>query len=284
MDTKTTEKEPSSSSTQPESASRLRVGDVFLKDGVKHVIWFINPSRASIAPLDGPHLVHRTRESDGKIQFMCTNPKLQSDISPGSELEIVEKLGREGLATYINDHKQAKTKAAAKTTSRTAKTKKPEKKAKTAKTKKEKPETNGTPGIRAGSLGTYCGYSIASVVRALGKAGWNFREVRTWINASKLKAGDQTIKINLYRAHHDERPDSGVPAPLTKEQMPDKPEIEEKKKTVAAAAPKKAKAASKKAPAKKVKTTKSQTEKPTKSRAAEQIAALKKPASAEARA
>jgi hypothetical protein len=194
-------------STPSTGLAKLRVGDVYEDKGQKVVVWFLNESRACIAALDSSIEV-RYRD-DGTPGFAAS--KSLGNISPDSEVEVTESLGRKGLAALIEKRK----------------TEEPAPKAKATKAKAAKPI--GTPGIRAGSLGNYLGFSIASVIRTLAKAGWKFAELRAWLDSIKIESSDQTIKLNIYRANHPERPDSGEHAPLSKDQVPVKPVIEGKK-------------------------------------------------------
>jgi hypothetical protein len=204
--------------------SSYRVGDVFLDGDVEMVVWFLNPKKGCVAPLNSG-LDYR-KGDDGMIRFAAG--KKSANVSPDQQFEIIRSLGREGLAEHIDAQKKTQTEDNMKKTAKKA--------SKPAAVKADKKPS--TPGIRTGgTLGSYKGYSIASVVRALGKAGWKTPEVKAFFDKEKITCSDQTIKINIYRSHHPERPDSGLPAPLTKDQMPEKPVIEVKVKK--APAPKK---------------------------------------------
>lgn len=215
-----------------EGMSRLRVGDCF-KDlkGVEMVVWFLNPSRACVVPLSSP-IKHRT-DDQGVIRFI--GGKDSVNISPDSLVEVTRSLGRKGLADEIDKRDKQSSEESMKSKT----TKKPSKGA--------KKEGTGTPGIRAGSLGTYAdtGFSIASVVRKLASEGWTTPEIRALFAAKKIESSDQTIKLNVYRGVRTKYHKAFQLAPLTKDQMPAKPKV-------AAPAPKPAaKPAAAKAPAKK---------------------------------
>lgn len=187
------------------SLHKLAVGDVFSQENQDYVVWFLNESRAQIAPLTG-EIEYRIREEDGRIQFLAT--KGSENVSPNSEFKILRSLGRSGLKDEIDRlRKEQPTETNMK-----------------KKTKKQKGE--GTPGIRSGSLGTYKNYSIASVVRTLGKAGWKVPEVRAWLDKEGIKASDQTIKLNIYRGVKGV---DGELAPLKKDEFPTKPVVESSK-------------------------------------------------------
>lgn len=263
---------PVSRKIADEGLHKLRVGDVFIGDkGAKYVVWFLNESRACASPLDS-NIIPRTGD-DGVVRFGAGKDSI--NISPDSLVEVIQSLGRQGLADHIEQRKNQPAEELMKNKT----TKKPAKGA--------KKEGTGTPGIRAGSLGTYKDYSIASVARALAKKGWTFGEIRAWIDSLGIKASDQTIKLSIYWAGHPERPDHDKfkAAPLTNEQMPDrskfKVEEKEKKKT-AKPAPKKAAKPAAKAP---VKTVPAKPAPKTGAKTpAEQIAALKKAKAAKAAA
>jgi hypothetical protein len=253
--------EPSKTATAPaaktstklaadEGLHKLRVGDVF-KDakGVEKVVWFLNESRACVVPLTSP-IQHRT-DDGGVIRFIAG--KDSENISPDSLVEVTRSLGRKGLADLIDN----RSKQSAEENMKSKTTKKPAKGA--------KQEGTGTPGIRAGSLGTFkdTGYSIASVVRKLASesgGSWTTPEIRAMFEKEGVECSDQTIKLNVYRGVRPKYHKDFVLAPLTKDQIPAKPKIAEKapaakpaaKKPAAkpAAAKPSAKPAAKPAPAK----------------------------------
>lgn len=185
---------------------RLHVGDVFIHEGIKQVVWFINESRAAIAPLNSP-IKWRRKEEDNKIQFLAKD-NAATDVAPTSQVEILKSYGREGLAKYldergdsINDTRKANM-------------------AKANKTKKEK-------GDSTGKLGGYKGHSITSVIRAFGKAGWTLEEAREWFRLNKIEVADNTIKIQIRRGANGDQEG----APLSKKELAEmKPEVEEKPK------------------------------------------------------
>jgi hypothetical protein len=194
-----------------EGMSRLCVGDVY-KDakGIEMVVWFLNPSRACVVPLASP-IQHRT-DDQGVIRFIAG--KGSENISPDSLVEVTRRLGRKGLADEIDN----RDKQSAEETMKVKTAKKPSKGAKT--------QGTGTPGIRAGSLGTYEGYSIASVVRRLASEGWTTPEIRALFQAKKIECSDQTIKLNVYRGVRPKYHKDFQLAPLTKDQIPAKPKVE----------------------------------------------------------
>jgi hypothetical protein len=240
------------SAAPSEGLAKLRVGDTFLRENVTYAVYFINESRACIAPIDD--LSEYRKSDDGMIKFAVPAGKTSENIGPNSDLEITASLGREGLAQYI-DERKARIEA-----EKPAPKTKPIKPAKPAKAAK----TPGVAGIRSGSLGNYKGYSIASVIRTLATKGWNFAEIRAFLDKVKIESSDQTIKLNIYRGVN--KTNSAL-APLTPADMPAKPVIEAKEKPA-----KKAKAEKAEKPAAKP------AAKPVTAKAAPAPAVVKKPA------
>jgi hypothetical protein len=178
-----------------------------MRNGIEYVVWFQNDSRAAVTPLES-NMQFRLRDSDGKPQFMTSGKS--EDISPNSEVEILRSLGREGLSEFIDKRKQEQ------------KDNPVDKKAKKA--KKEKKE-GGTPGTRTGALGLLLGFSVASTIRTLGKAGWTYAEVKALMEKEKVTSSDQTIKLNIYRGA---KGCGGELAPI--KDFPAKPKVEQKEK------------------------------------------------------
>lgn len=175
----------------------LKVGDIVLVDGTKQVVWFKNDSRAAITP----HFsrIKWRKNDEGKIQFKADGDS--ENISPNSEIEIVERLGREGLANYLDRRKAPRdepeeTESTAEKTDKTM-GKKKDKTEKPDKAKKQKKEK--TEGIRAGKLGGYEGHSITSVIRSCGKFGWNAAEVAAFCEKIGIPVRPGTISIQLGR-------------------------------------------------------------------------------------
>jgi hypothetical protein len=254
---------PISRKINDEGLHKLRVGDVYVGEkGVEYVVWFLNESRACAAPLDS-NIV--PREGDDKvIRFAAGKDSI--NISPDSLVQVTRSLGRQGLADHINNRKQQ----SAEDMKTKSTTKKPS-------TKGAKKEGTGTPGIRAGSLGTFkdTGFSIAAVVRKLASesgGSWTTPEIRAMFEKEGVECSDQTIKLNVYRGVRPKYHKDFVLAPLTKDQIPAKPKIEAKP-AAAKPAPKTATAKAAPAPA----------AKPAGKTPAEQIAALKAAKAAKAK-
>jgi len=208
----------------PAVGHKLTVGDVFLRGGKEFVVWFKNDSRASICLLSNSTLASRVMEDDGKIRFHADGKDVES-ISPNSEVKIERSLHREGLAEYLSKRNSTETKE-----ENMPKTSSTSVAPKSTKTSKKVTKTS-TPGIRAGSLGTFDhpqlkDYSIAAVIRAMAKNGWTFAECKAYCDKQGVKASDQTIKLNIYRGKNNK---DGEPAPVKADLLKElKPKVAQK--------------------------------------------------------
>lgn len=78
----------------------------------------------------------------------------------------------------------------------------PEKKPKAA--NKMKPAAkNGAP--RKGKLGSLLGHSVISVLRAMGKAGWDFEQAKAAMDRAKIPAATHTVRMALKRGRDGEK-------------------------------------------------------------------------------
>ena len=64
----------------------------------------------------------------------------------------------------------------------------------------------------AGKLGNFLGHSITSSIRAMGKAGWTFEQVRAAMAEQGLKPADQTIRIQLSAGRKGKQSPAAIPA------------------------------------------------------------------------
>ena len=199
--------ETSAKASAASKTNKLSAGDVF-KDakGATQVVWFSNETHVKYAPLDSA-LDYRVGE-DKVIRFAAGKGSVTKERE-GFSPEVLESLGRDGLALRIDARKAADGEA-----------KKAKAEKKTSKPKKER------TGLRKGTLGEYQGFSIASVVRALAWEGWTTPEIKAFFQAEKIEVGDQTIKLNVYRGKDKSRHAKHVPAPL--KTIPKKPVLEKK--------------------------------------------------------
>jgi len=57
---------------------------------------------------------------------------------------------------------------------------------------------------RKGKLGALLGHSVISVLRAMGKAGWDFDAAKAALDKAKIAAADHTIRRALKRGRNGE--------------------------------------------------------------------------------
>jgi hypothetical protein len=58
---------------------------------------------------------------------------------------------------------------------------------------------------RRATLGSLFGLSVVSVIRAMGKAGWNYEKAKAALDSAKIPAADHTIRIGLKRGRDGEK-------------------------------------------------------------------------------
>lgn len=136
-----------------------------------YVVWLVNECRAACVPVT-------SRAQTNSI-----------NISPNSEVEILERLGKAKMIEFLEGQK----------------TKGP------MKEKKEKQEKDTTP--KLGKLGGFLGHPITAVIRAMGHAKWEYWEARMVFTDEKIEVADNTIRIQLSKGKNGE----GEPAPVAKE-------------------------------------------------------------------
>ncbi|MHC1769011.1 MAG: hypothetical protein AB9869_32795 [Verrucomicrobiia bacterium] len=56
-----------------------------------------------------------------------------------------------------------------------------------------------------GKFGSLLGYSVVSVIRAMGKAGWDFAQAKAALDKAAIPAATHTIKIALRRGRNGEK-------------------------------------------------------------------------------
>jgi len=82
--------------------------------------------------------------------------------------------------------------------------------AKETKTKADKPSSKG-------KLGELLGHSVVSVVRAMGKAGWDFDTAKAALEKAGVAAAEHTIRVGLKRGR-DNDPKRRI-APLSAKEL-----------------------------------------------------------------
>jgi uncharacterized OsmC-like protein len=68
---------------------------------------------------------------------------------------------------------------------------------------------------RKSQLGSLLGCSVVSVIRAMGKAGWDYETARAALNNARIRPATHTVKIGLKRGRDGQK----RIAPLTKAQL-----------------------------------------------------------------
>jgi len=116
------------------------------------------------------HLVWLVNESRAALLPLAKLTADPENVSPESELPLVKRLGIKGAIALL-----------------TSKTATPPR-AKAAKSDTEP---------KLGKLGGYLGFSVVSIIRTLGKAGWDFKTTRSAFDRESVACADQTIRIQL---------------------------------------------------------------------------------------
>lgn len=62
-----------------------------------------------------------------------------------------------------------------------------------------------TPAPRKGKLGAVLGHSVVSVIRAMGKAGWDFETAKAALVKAGVEAAEHTIRIGLKRGRDGQK-------------------------------------------------------------------------------
>lgn len=159
-----------------------------MSDG-EYVVWLVNECRAACIPAT-------SRSQNASI-----------NISPNSEVEILQRLGKSKMMEFLENQKN----------------KGPMKDKASKKEKKEEAP-------KLGKLGGFLGHPITAVIRAMGAAKWEFWEARHVFNQEKIDVADNTIRIQLSKGKNGD----GEPAPVSKELKDLRPDPSEKPARAAA--------------------------------------------------
>ena len=116
------------------------------------------------------HLVWLVNDSRASLLPLGNLNADPENVSPESELPRTQRLGVKGAIALLE--------------SKTAATKR---------TPKDK--SNAEP--KLGKLGGYLGHTVVSVIRTLGKAGFDFKMARAAFDRLQIAAADQTLRIQL---------------------------------------------------------------------------------------
>lgn len=58
---------------------------------------------------------------------------------------------------------------------------------------------------RKGKLGELMGYSVVSVIRAMGKAGWDYETAKAALDKAGIEAAQHTIRVGLKRGRDGQK-------------------------------------------------------------------------------
>jgi hypothetical protein len=59
--------------------------------------------------------------------------------------------------------------------------------------------------VRKGKLGELLGHSVISVIRAMGKAGWDYDTARAALDKAGIEAAQHTVKVGLKRGRDGQK-------------------------------------------------------------------------------
>lgn len=122
-----------------------------------------------------------------------------------------------------------------KQTQSTAKFQTPHEKARAAaatpKRKAKQPAPDASENARKGKLGELLGHSVVSVIRAMGRAGWDFDTANAALRKAGITAATHTVKVGLKRGRDGEK----RIAPLSRKELDTLRAPAAKKSTKAAA-------------------------------------------------
>lgn len=188
--------------------TRLQTGDIIdlsfnPNDPKLHLVFRANECRACLLPMTSAGRV----EDAGKLVDYDIHPKMVG-ISPNTECTIVKRLGKTGMIEFL-ENKQA-TNNKRKDSDSMSKNKNSEK-------------TEEAP--KLGKLGGFLGHSLTSVIRAMGKLGWEYWEAVNVFASEKIPVAENTVRIQLAAG---KRGQGGEPAPISAELKKLRPDASEK--------------------------------------------------------
>jgi hypothetical protein len=73
-----------------------------------------------------------------------------------------------------------------------------------AKTPAKQPTKKPTK-LRKGKLGELLGHSVVSVIRAMGKAGWDYDTARAALDKAGIEAAQHTVKVGMKRGRDGQK-------------------------------------------------------------------------------
>lgn len=79
----------------------------------------------------------------------------------------------------------------------------------------KKPASKNLKPTKKGKLGALLGFSVISVIRAMGREGWDYKQAESALKTAKISAKQHTIKMALKRG----RDGTHAIAPVTARQL-----------------------------------------------------------------
>jgi len=184
-------------------ATRLQAGDIVnlnFNEGAApkmFLVFRVNECRACLLPLSGSG-------TDWKNYGISANPNIEG-IWPDTECTIVKRLGKSGMIEFLETKHSQKQRKENDSMS------------------KKSTATEEAP--KLGKLGGFLGHSLTSVIRAMGKAGWEYWEAVHVFESEKIPVAENTIRIQLAAG---KRGQGGEPAPIGAELKKLRPDASEK--------------------------------------------------------
>lgn len=235
--------------TPPRGLTALKVGDMLDVGGNEGlaVVEYVNDCRARCRPLE-KQSVRVTTRFGKQAEFSVDRSTINIAVlqEPGT---ILKRLGKDGLEQFLATQTARRSEFRKVTRALIGN------QTESNNSMKNKTSSTEPKAPRQGGLGLLLGFSVASVVRALGAAGVKGSQVMRILEANKIKASRPGIQTMVFNGRHGI---GGEPAPVTKKQIeelismdPGEPATESEKPAKAPKAKKPVKAAAKaKKPAK----------------------------------
>jgi hypothetical protein len=213
----------------PAGMVTLRPGDVLVVAGAMCIAVTVNDCRAVMEPLERVRREVKPRFGEEGETVNFDAPGKQKGISVHCEPgDVLERRGAKGVEEFLAARKARRGKGgeAGLETTNDGQQKENDMGSKLRKLKGEtKRKARGglaadgaveTKAPRKGGLGEIYGYSVASVMRRLGKEGIKGNQAMLILEAQKIKASKPGVQTMLFNGRHGV---GGDPAPLTAEQV-----------------------------------------------------------------
>lgn len=207
-------------------ATRLQIGDVIRTGEGQCIVWLVNECRASALPM---------RMTDSPFSARAIN------ISPNSEVKILERRGKAGLLSYITNGGKENTMKKNKKAKNTEK-------AASKPAAKEKQTVTRLPRNKSGE---FKGHKVHELIRAMGKAGWKCWEAAWVFQKNHVDVNFNTIRYQIWQGQAGKgkvatiskgdlealRPDKSLTPPHVQGQGGSKPAAKGKKEKAAVKKP-----------------------------------------------